>query len=422
MKSIQNQYRDLKEGKMSQANFMRNVRMSLPQYVTNVTSFNDTIKILKNKGILNESMGGTEVGSETQYDYEGKKLEIDPQSASNVGDTAKLYDEEQNEYTGEVTSVDPHSNMIHVDPNSIQADGHSAINEAKEKMPKGNSGKELYDEFPEGENLNFQEIVTGIAIEHQCFPDMPYNKITNLVYKNLKKDPNYYTNWKLSGVKGYEPEYMDNVNPEDYKMKFFNEKNLIDKPNVMKPVKGFKDAKADANKAKKETVKGEKIELMSLVPKTVRGVKKMEPTGEKEKVVKKNLNEAGGEYMFNGWFKDGEVAKLRHIVPDVEIEEEEEPDQTVKTVVSSKFYNEKFLQSAVDNVLHPPAPSKPQDSGVGVAQWLTKNSPAELEKKKLTKERLIQMVRDIMEESSGVYGGDNMTDDNDDTYFDNNAY
>ena len=54
MKSIQNQYRDLKEGKMSQANFMRNLRMTMPHLVTNVTSFDDSIKILKNKGILSE--------------------------------------------------------------------------------------------------------------------------------------------------------------------------------------------------------------------------------------------------------------------------------------------------------------------------------------------------------------------------------
>ena len=58
MKSIQNQYNDLKEGKMSQANFMRNLRMTMPQYVTNITSFKDSVRILKNKGLLHESYGG----------------------------------------------------------------------------------------------------------------------------------------------------------------------------------------------------------------------------------------------------------------------------------------------------------------------------------------------------------------------------
>ncbi len=55
MKSIKQQYIDLTEGRMSQTNFMRNLRMTIPQYVTNVTSFNDAVKILKNKGILVEA-------------------------------------------------------------------------------------------------------------------------------------------------------------------------------------------------------------------------------------------------------------------------------------------------------------------------------------------------------------------------------
>ena len=55
MKSVKQQYIDLKEGKMTQAQFMRNIRMSLPQYVTNVSSFDDTVKILRNKGILTEA-------------------------------------------------------------------------------------------------------------------------------------------------------------------------------------------------------------------------------------------------------------------------------------------------------------------------------------------------------------------------------
>jgi hypothetical protein len=55
MKSIANQYRDLTEGRMSQANFMRNLRMTMPQYVTNVTSFGDAVRILKNKSIIVES-------------------------------------------------------------------------------------------------------------------------------------------------------------------------------------------------------------------------------------------------------------------------------------------------------------------------------------------------------------------------------
>jgi hypothetical protein len=67
MKSIQNQYIDLKEGRMSQHNFMRNLRMSMPQYVTNVTSFKDAVRILKNKAILTESAPGRDVELYQKY-------------------------------------------------------------------------------------------------------------------------------------------------------------------------------------------------------------------------------------------------------------------------------------------------------------------------------------------------------------------
>jgi hypothetical protein len=55
MKNIQKQYQDLLEGKMSKQNFMRNVRMEFPQHVTNVSSFEDTVKILKGKRIISEA-------------------------------------------------------------------------------------------------------------------------------------------------------------------------------------------------------------------------------------------------------------------------------------------------------------------------------------------------------------------------------
>ena len=74
MKSIQNQYIDLKEGRMSQHNFMRNLRMSMPQYITNVTSFKDAVRILKNKAILNET-NINELSPQTKYNAAMKAAE-----------------------------------------------------------------------------------------------------------------------------------------------------------------------------------------------------------------------------------------------------------------------------------------------------------------------------------------------------------
>jgi len=54
MKNIQAQYQDLLEGKMTKANFMRNVRMGFPQYVSNTMNYDDAVQVLKGKLILNE--------------------------------------------------------------------------------------------------------------------------------------------------------------------------------------------------------------------------------------------------------------------------------------------------------------------------------------------------------------------------------
>jgi len=54
MKSISVQYQDLREGKIDRHQFLRNARMMFPNFVTNQNSFEDSVKILKQKGLLNE--------------------------------------------------------------------------------------------------------------------------------------------------------------------------------------------------------------------------------------------------------------------------------------------------------------------------------------------------------------------------------
>ena len=54
MKNISLQYQDLQEGKMNRHQFLRNSRMMFPNHVTQYNSFEDSVKILKSRGLLNE--------------------------------------------------------------------------------------------------------------------------------------------------------------------------------------------------------------------------------------------------------------------------------------------------------------------------------------------------------------------------------
>jgi hypothetical protein len=54
MKNISDQYKLVVEGKLSESQFLRNTRLALPKFITNINSYEDTVKILKNKGIISE--------------------------------------------------------------------------------------------------------------------------------------------------------------------------------------------------------------------------------------------------------------------------------------------------------------------------------------------------------------------------------
>jgi hypothetical protein len=323
MKSIKQQYIDLQEGKMSQSNFMRNVRMTLPQFITNVTSYDDTVRILKNKGIITEAelnlAGNLKVGDKlkkintstpgtvTIKKIDGNKISVEDEAipgrlfqwyadgieAEIKAGKLKLQTptEEGNNSEEDTMSDDEFDALIAQEEDKEDAEkvmgdkSDFTLNEAKTKW-ENTSGKAMYDQFKEIDNLNGQEVFTGITCEMENNPELTKKEATKIVIKNLKKQPNYYTDYKLSGVEGYEPKIIGNVDPKTRQMKYVTKDNLVDKEMGMKPVKNVAKAKASANKAKKETNKAKDIDVLSLVAQTLRGVPKMQSQGEKMKTIK----------------------------------------------------------------------------------------------------------------------------------------
>jgi hypothetical protein len=75
MKSIFDQYKAVNEGKLGQSQFLRNVKMALPKFISNTTSFGDAVKILKNKGIITEAKDSMNQYDPQQYDL-GMRYEL----------------------------------------------------------------------------------------------------------------------------------------------------------------------------------------------------------------------------------------------------------------------------------------------------------------------------------------------------------
>jgi len=321
MKSIKTQYIDLMEGKMSQHNFMRSLRMTMPQYVTNVTSFKDSVKILKNKGILSEAMGGDPIEATLKsylakgYSYaeaieltaaeQGMDEEVlmsqypqdavDTEGYEDEGDDdefinmiARAEEEEAGKYTknydfpgglGEGDDEEGYPDEDYEDPDMFDAYGMDA---SEGKLREGKKKRKPKAELHPNQ-IHPQELRMGIKVELEHTDDL--DKAKKIALDHLAENPFYYTALKLAGVESPStPKYKA---PVAFKKEVTAAVELVDKINAMKPVKGVEKAKASSNKARKETnkiVKG--VEELTHNAQSVRGLQKFKPTGGKMKTVK----------------------------------------------------------------------------------------------------------------------------------------
>lgn len=266
MKSIANQYRDLKEGKMSQANFMRNLRMSMPQ-VTNVMSFGDAVKVLKNKGIITESHLEEEMAADKEKDNRYNNL-----VSTNRGedkDFAKLSRDEKEK----MMYADTDSDLANLDPNEVgglgrhqnlskeiddnsDAEFDAILKQLEDEMAGEEAVNAQYDETlneaKEKTNPNKvhpQEYTMGMKYELKCFKG-DVVKAERTVLKNLAKEPFYYTALKLSGKDAHQeaPAVKAEVSKKKSKKK---EVELVDTINAMQKVKM---PKAEEKKKLKENI------------------------------------------------------------------------------------------------------------------------------------------------------------------------
>jgi hypothetical protein len=282
MKSIANQYRDLKEGRMSQFNFMRNLRMSMPQHVTNVTSFKDAVRILKSKSIITETQENIEeVSNDRAFDV-AKKLRdeynmdeegvyvylvddmgLDNMTAQSVVDQVfgGGNDEDDFEYS------DDYDDSYPTDYGNIDDFNDGEFYEAKDDKEEDDEDADLedllaqYGEEEAGKYTKFndfeggiseakkkkepkaelhpnaihpQELRMGIKVELEHTDDL--DKAKKIALDHLAENPFYYTALKLAGVES--PSAPKVKAPVEKKAKKKKEAaELVDKDNQMQKIK-----------------------------------------------------------------------------------------------------------------------------------------------------------------------------------------
>lgn len=337
MKTLQEQYNLIKEGKGHKDIFLKTARLNFPQNITNYASFEEATTILKQKGIISENIGGLvtkgntpdwhKIFNENIEEYALSNQELKSKSEITGKSIMYIYnllseidDIDFIQEIGIIISRKDWSNrgefstkqkiykeiQKHLDDKNIINDlenelynqmkrSSSKLNEAKaiEKNPT----KEVTDMETKGydyKDKSKTDNVYGTLYLNGFYTEMndPKNKdksvdeVKDIVTKNLSKDRLFYVKKAQFGIKdiGYETEVPGLGTPKEatgkHKSSGYGDLNTETKPNKIK------SSKTDLGEKEAKNTMPKKVDEMPITPKSLRGVKKMVNWGGKEKKIK----------------------------------------------------------------------------------------------------------------------------------------
>jgi hypothetical protein len=162
MKTLQEQYNLIKEGKGHKGVFLKEAKRLFPNVVPNSATFDQTSKLLKQRSVINENV-----------------FPLMPSSGLNPFSTFDKFINEE-----------------------AKADEKKTTKEVEEAETAG------YD-YKDPKNLNnqiFDQYLNGLRVEMEKDPKLTMDEAKEVVAKNLEKDPIFYTKnaaFKVDGL-GYE--------------------------------------------------------------------------------------------------------------------------------------------------------------------------------------------------------------------------
>jgi hypothetical protein len=161
MKSLQDNYNLIKEGKGNKELFLKQAKRQFPQYITNVNTFDQATTNLKTRGIITETLSNDISSKSTEPDW----FSIFKSNINEAKATEK-------KAPTEVTSLEE-KNFDYRDKTNI-------------------------------DNLNGAEVLTGFYAEMKDPKNLEktVEEVKSIVVKNLIKDPLYYVKDGQFGIKG----------------------------------------------------------------------------------------------------------------------------------------------------------------------------------------------------------------------------
>ena len=178
MKTLQEQFNLIQEGKGHKDMFLKSARRLFPEYVTNFATYGEATTILKQRGILNEAAGGIVT-----------KRTFDPFKAFNS-------------YVNEATEQE---NPVKA-PKASGEYTTKAVNTKLSKEVEDNQRETGFDNqnYKDIDNLYGEAFLEGYYAEMKDPKnvDKTVDELKEIVRKNLAQDRTYYVKNAAFGVKG----------------------------------------------------------------------------------------------------------------------------------------------------------------------------------------------------------------------------
>ena len=171
MKTLQQEYQLIKEGKGNKDHFLKMARNMFPEYIAHGNDFNAAVSILKSKSLLSEAVGGV-VTLSTQPNW-FKIFNDNIAEAVGVKDKKEYGDQNTFEKIDKDVAKDLANQFDNKDPKNI-------------------------------DNLYGQSFLLGYLTEmwDEKNADKTVGELKDIVAKNMAKDINYYHTNASFGVKG----------------------------------------------------------------------------------------------------------------------------------------------------------------------------------------------------------------------------
>jgi hypothetical protein len=192
MKTLQQEYQLIKEGKGNKDHFLKVARNIFPEYITPGNDFNSAVSILKNKSLLSEAIGGVITQSTVQPDW-FKIFNKKVTEAVGVKNTKEYGDQNEFEKPSPEVAKDLANQFDNSNPDNI-------------------------------DNVYGQSFLMGFYTEMQDEKnkDKSVYELKQIVLKNMVKDITYYATQASFGIKGigYTKDFVGGGDPVAPKGKY----------------------------------------------------------------------------------------------------------------------------------------------------------------------------------------------------------